>query len=90
MNVCICGGDVARLRPIHVTHVNESSHTHHRVMPHISMSHVAHINASYHAYQRVMSHAAKVEERVAGKLLRFFETSTGLPLVHSAVCDMTR
>jgi len=41
MNVCICGGDVARLRPIHVTHVNESSHTHHRVMPHISMSHVA-------------------------------------------------
>ena len=40
----------------HVTHMNESCHTHEWVMSHIWMSHVTHMNESCHTHEWVMSH----------------------------------
>jgi len=40
----------------HVTHMNESCHTHGWVMSHIWMSHVPHMNESCHTHGWVMSH----------------------------------
>jgi len=40
----------------HVTHTNESCHTHEWVMSHTRMSHVTHTNESCHTHEWVMSH----------------------------------
>ena len=42
------------LRMSHVTHMNESCHTHEWVMSHTWMSHVRYTNESYHTYEWVM------------------------------------
>jgi len=43
----------------HVTHINESCHTHQWVISHTSMSHLTHINESCHTHPRVMPHWGK-------------------------------
>ena len=40
----------------HVTHIDESCHTHERVMSHIWTSHVTRMNESCHTYEWVKSH----------------------------------
>jgi len=40
----------------HVTHMNESCHTHEQVRSHTWMSHITHINESCHQHEWVMSH----------------------------------
>jgi len=40
----------------HVTHIDESCHTHERVMSHIWTSHVTRMNESCHTYEWVRSH----------------------------------
>jgi len=40
----------------HVTHMNQSCHTHEFVMPHTWISHVTHMNQSCHTHEWVMSH----------------------------------
>ena len=40
----------------HVTHINESRHTHEWVMPHTWMSHATHMKESRHTHTQIMSH----------------------------------